>query len=244
MATTFDAIKPTEAGPAGPTFRLSPDQFQRLGREGIIPRDDRVELRDGYLHRIDAPADDPFYRLSVGQYRAIAEAGILTGDDRVELLEGWLVAKMGKNQPHVVSTALTFQAVSGLLPAGWFASKEDPVTGSDSEPEPDLMVVRGSIRDYLKRAPGADDVALVVEVAESSLANDRSIKKRLYARSLFPVYWLINLVAGRIEVYTEPTGPTEKPDYRHRQDFGPDDAIPLVIEGREVGRLAVRDLLP
>ena len=81
-------------------------------------------------------------------------------------------------------------------------------------------------------------------MADSSLSRDRSRKKRLYARSGFVIYWLINLVENRIEVYTEPTGPVEEPDYLGRQDFGPDEMIPLVIEGREVGRLAVRDLLP
>ncbi len=106
------------------------------------------------------------------------------------------------------------------------------------------MIVRGSRRDYHEGSPGPGDVALVVEVADSSLARDRSRKKRLYARSGYSVYWLINLVNRQVEIYTDPTGPVEEPDYLHRQDFGPDDMIPLVIEGREVGRLAVRDLLP
>jgi hypothetical protein len=56
--------------------------------------------------------------------------------------------------------------------------------------------------------------------------------------------WLINLVDHRIEVFTEPTGPTAKPDYRRRQDFGPTEMIPLVIEGCEVGWLAVSGLFP
>ncbi|WP_435009090.1 Uma2 family endonuclease [Tundrisphaera lichenicola] len=234
----------SEADPNGPTYRLSVEQYHRMKREGILTKDDRVELREGLIHRKTPSTDSPFYPLSVEQYHRMTETGILTKHDRVELLEGWLVAKMGKNQPHVVSATLTFRAISGLLPAGWFATKEDPVNASDSEPEPDIMIVRGDIRDYTARAPENRDVALVVEVSESSLLRDSSLKKRLYARSSFPVYWLINFVSNRVEVYTDPSGPTEKPDYLHRQDYGPTELTPLRIEGQEIGRIAVRDLLP
>ena len=143
-----------------------------------------------------------------------------------------------------IATGLDLRRLPACSPPGGSSRCEDPVTAFDSEPEPDVVGRPGTIDDYRDRTPGPADVALVVEVADASLPDDRSIKKRLYARSGFPIYWLINLVDRRIEVYTDPTGPAEEPDYLHRQDFGPDDAIPLVIEGREVGRLAVRDLLP
>jgi Uma2 family endonuclease len=240
--TTADDL---EAEPDEPTYRLSVAQYHRMRDEGILL--DPVELVEGQLYRKNAGSGPPsgwFYRLTVDQYRAMARSGILTPDDRVELLEGWLVAKMTKLRSHVVSTMRTFSAITALIPAGWFVAKEDPVLAFESEPEPDISIVRGDIGDYLERTPGPLQVALVVEVADSSLQNDRSMKKRLYARSGFPIYWLINLVDHRIEVYTEPTGPVEEPEYLHRQDFGPDEMIPLVIEGREVGRLAARDLLP
>ncbi len=185
-----------EAEPVGPTYRLSVDQYHRIKREGILTRDDRVELLEGFIYLKESPPDEPFYRLSVEQYHRMAESGILTKNDRIELLEGWLVAKMTEHQPHVISANLAFHAVSDLLPDGWFATKEDPITASDSEPEPDVAVVSGSIRDYQDRAPGPAEVALVVEVAEASLPGDRSIKKRLYARSGFPIYWLITLLSG------------------------------------------------
>ena len=182
--------------------------------------------------------------LSVEQYHEMARAGILTRDDRVELLEGWLVAKMTKHPPHVIATGLINDALRGCVPDGWYVSQEGPVTTQDSEPEPDLSVVRGTRRDYPDRHPGPQDVALVVEVADSSLPRDRTLKKGLYARARFPVYWLVNLPETRIEVYTDPTGLAPQADYRQRQDYGPSDAVPLVIDGREVGHLAVRDLLP
>jgi Uma2 family endonuclease len=186
----------------------------------------------------------PIYRLSVSQYLQMVDAGILTEDDRVELLEGVLVTKMGKKPPHVWAAGQSYDALLHLVPVGWCVFKEDPLVLDESTPEPDGMVVRGSRDDYKELLPRAADAALVVEVADSTLQRDREEKKRIYARAGIPVYWIINLVGLRIEVYADPTGPDALPDYRMRRDYGPDDEVPVVIEGREVGRLAVRDLLP
>jgi Uma2 family endonuclease len=247
MATELqtDLSTDLESEPEGPTYRLSVSQYHRMRDEGILL--DSVELLEGQIYRKNAgvgPPSEWFYRLTVDQYRAMARLGILTPDDRVELLEGWLVTKMTKHRPHVVCAQRTFHAIAAIMPAGWFVAKEDPVLAFDSEPEPDISVVRGTFGDYIERTPGPLQVALVVEVADSSLSTDQSMKKRLYARAGFLVYWLINLIDNRVEVYTDPTGPVENPEYLHRQDFGPDDMIPLVIDGREVGQISVRDLLP
>ncbi|HZF40717.1 MAG TPA: Uma2 family endonuclease, partial [Blastocatellia bacterium] len=131
-----------------------------------------------------------------------------------------------------------------LLPHGWRAEEQEPITTEDSEPEPDVAVIRGAPRDYLERHPGPDDVALVIEVSDTTLRRDRGLKKRIYARAGIQVYWIINLLENQIEVYTEPAGEAEESDYQRRQDCFPDDEIPVVIEGREVGRLAARDILP
>jgi Uma2 family endonuclease len=186
----------------------------------------------------------PIYRLSVDQYHAMARAGILTEDDRVELLRGWLVAKMTQNPPHRVATGLLRDALGQLPLKGWHVSSQEAITLADSEPEPDGALVRGARRDYLGQHPGPQDIALVVEVAEASLSQDRGWKKEMYAEANIPVYWIVNLVDNQVEVYTDPTGPAPAPDYRRRQDYSPADQVPVVVEGREVGRVAVRDLLP
>lgn len=188
--------------------------------------------------------DVPIYRLSVEQYHAMIRAGILQEDEPVELLEGLLVCKMTKNPPHNAAIVLMSEALRSLLPDGWYLSPQNSVTTDDSEPEPDCAVVRGAVRQFLDHNPGPQDVALVVEVADTSLSRDRGFKKRLYASAGFPIYWIVNLIDRRIEVYTEPTGPAEQPDYRCCQNYGPDDEVPLVLDGQEVGRLAVRELLP
>ena len=187
---------------------------------------------------------DIIWRFSVDQYHAIIRAGILTEDDPVELLEGWLVTKMPKNPRHSVVTQQTREALVRVLPFGWYVDTQEPLTTADSEPEPDVMVVRGETRRYLDRHPGPQDVPLVIEVADSSLQRDRTLKKRLYAAAGILVYWIVNLIDNQIEVHTDPSGPGDQPDYRHQQNYGLTDAIPVVIEGRAVGHLVAQDLLP
>lgn len=190
------------------------------------------------------PEFGPLFRMSVEQYLEAIRVGIFTADDKAELLEGVLVAKMGRKPPHVFATRRVFARLAALLPAGWFVAKEDPFQSSDSVPEPDGMILRGTDEDYRDRYPTAADVPLIVEVAESSLARDRGVKRRAYARAGLPTYWLVELVARQVEVYTDPSGPAEVPDYRTKHTLGPDDELTVVLDGREVGRIAVRDILP
>jgi Uma2 family endonuclease len=114
----------------------------------------------------------------------------------------------------------------------------------DSVPEPDLSIVRGASRDYSQRHPKACDVALLIEVSDSSLAEDRGDKLQTYASAGVPVYWIVNLPNRRIEVYTEPNGAATPPHYHKSQFFCPGDEVPIVLDGVEVGRLNVSDVLP
>jgi Uma2 family endonuclease len=186
--------------------------------------------------------DDFIWRLSVSQYHEMIHSGILTADDRVELLEGWLIAKRPKNPPHRISTRLTHQSLSSIIPPGWYVDSQEPITLEDSEPEPDAVIVRGDTRLYRDRHPGPADVAIVIEV-DATLERDRGMKKRVYARARIPVYWIINLTENLIEVYTLPSGPTEQPDYHQRQDFTASESVPVIIEGREVARLRAQELM-
>lgn len=184
-----------------------------------------------------------FWRLSVAQYHQMIEAGILTPDDRVELLEGWLISKVPKKPPHSVATRRTRAALIALLPAGWYVDTQEPITLADSEPEPDVTIVRDDANDYLDRHPGAEDLPLVVEVADTTIARDRKLKQRIYARAGIPVYWIINLRTKRVEVYTAPLADEVSASYQNRQDYTAADELPVLIEGREVGRIKVADLL-
>ena len=136
------------------------------------------------LAAIDIPAalpTEPVLRFSVAQYHEMIRTGIIQDDDPVELLEGWLVTKMNKNPPHVLATKLVANAFARLLPPGWHAATQDPITTDASEPEPDVSIVRGDPRDYADRHPEPADAAIVIEVADTTLARDRGIKRRIYA---------------------------------------------------------------
>lgn len=186
----------------------------------------------------------PVGRISVERYHEMIRQGILTANDRLELLDGILVSKMTTKPPHRLATQLIGEALDRVLPEGWHVESQMPVTLATSEPEPDGMVVRGKPRDYRDRHPSPQEVALVVEVADSTLLADRALKKAIYAQAGIAEYWIVNLIDRQVEVYQEPTGTAEQPTYTTRRDCGLLDEIPVIIEGREVGRVSVGDLLP
>ena len=195
------------------------------------------------VESVAAIPNDLIWRLSIEQYHAIIQAGILTDDDSVELLEGWLVFKMPKNPPHRATTRLVRTALENILPGGWYVDSQEPITLSNSEPEPDIVVVRGDTRQYLDRHPGAEDIALIIQVSDTTLQRDRTVKKRIYARAGISVYWIVNLVEEQVEVYSQPLVEVEQPDYSQRLDFGRSAVIPIIIEGIEIGAIAVNSLL-
>jgi Uma2 family endonuclease len=176
--------------------------------------------------------------MTVDEYERI---GGMLDDDCIELIDGYLVKKMSKNPPHITGVENVLQALTPLLPAGFFCRKEDPVQIPDfDEPEPDTTVLRGSRQDYRSRIPQPRDVALLVEVSETTLDRDRGPKLAAFAKAGMPVYWIVNLVDHQVEVYSSPS-----PDgYKVHHDFKPGQDIPLVIDGVEVGRIAVADILP
>ncbi|BAZ15977.1 hypothetical protein NIES4071_78500 [Calothrix sp. NIES-4071] len=186
---------------------------------------------------------EPIWRFSVFAYHEMIRLGILTSDDPVELLEGWIIEKMPKNPPHRVANKLVRDALEQIVPIGWYVDAQEPITLEDSEPEPDVVIVRGTTRDYTERHPGSEDLALVVEVADSTLERDRSYKKRIYARAGIPIYWIVNLIEQQIEVYTEPDISGDEATYKWRRGYDLSSLLSVIIEGCEVGRLNVGDLL-
>lgn len=190
------------------------------------------------------PAVAPrLYRFRVDQYERMIAAGVLTSEDRVELIDGVVVRKMTQNPPHAAAIDYTVAALRPLLREDWLLREQKPIKLSDSEPEPDLVILRGPLRLYERRHPRPADLAVVVEVADTTLEFDRRDKGLAYARARIPVYWIINLIDRRVEVYTEPKG-GKSPAYRRRTDYSPDAEVPLVIDGDEVGKIRVRELLP
>ena len=182
---------------------------------------------------------EPVWPLPVDRYHAMIDAGILGPDDHLELLEGVLIEKMSKNPPHEFSLG-ELQEVLTRLAAGWLVRNQGPITLASSEPEPDLVIARGTRRDYVGRHPSAADVALVVEIADSSVDRDRILKKRIYATAGIPFYWLLNLANRRLEVYSGP----KDGDYSLCNLYRSGDSAPVILDGQEVGSVAVEAMLP
>ena len=186
-------------------------------------------------------------KFTPAEYRHLGELGVLTEDDRVELLEGWIVQKMIHNPQHDVTIELVDGALRKRLTPDCRIRVQCAISTEESEPEPDVAVVHGDPRERAARHPFPKDVALLVEIADSSLEHDRGFKSQLYARAGISVYWIVNLVDGQVEVYTEPTepsGPGLSPFYKTSRIFGRGDQVPLAIGDQALGAIPVEEVLP
>ncbi len=191
------------------------------------------------------PAVPPFavHRFTVDEYHRMIETGALSENGRIELIHGWLVTKMTLNPPHNNGVTALMELLQGLHIAETTIRVQQPITTTDSEPEPDVVLAAGLRTAYKARNPKPSECIIVVEVAESSLREDQTTKLELYAGAKVAVYWIVNLKDRRVEVYTQPRG-GKSPTYKQRTDYGPDDAVPVVIAGKAVGTIAVKELLP
>jgi Uma2 family endonuclease len=176
------------------------------------------------------------------EYERMSEAGVLTENDRVELIGGEILTVTPQKSPHATAMVLTLEALRRVLPANLHLRSQLPLAlGDDSEPEPDVAVVHGSMRDYRDEHPHS--ALLIVEVSDSTLAFDRHVKASLYARAGVPEYWVVNLVESVVEIYREPVpNPATRFgwSYARCDCVRRTDSIPLPFGGA----VLVADLLP
>src|SRR5881628_762314 len=145
----------------------------------------------------------PLWRMPRARYDRLVEAGVFGPDDRVELLDGLLVAREPQGARHATVVALARAVLEKAFGRSYHVREEKPIAlDEQSEPEPDVVVVPGRLRDYLDAHPARP--VLVVEVADTSLALDRLRKGALYARAGIADYWVVNLIDEALEVYREP----------------------------------------
>jgi len=185
-------------------------------------------------------------RITVDEYHRIIESGALGEDPRVELLEGMIVSKMSKNPPHNLACDLIQYLMMRLLAPGYFISMGTSMTIEErqGEPEPDAMILRGRIREYAERRRKPADAALVVEISDTSYSEDRSVKWSLYAASGVPVYWILDVNRKRLEIHSEPSGQGDDARFAQTKILGQDDEVPLVLDGREIARFPLREIMP
>ena len=176
--------------------------------------------------------------MDIDEFERVAD---LLKAERVELIDGFIVERGAMDPPHVISSEKLRRKLDQVLPDGWFVREDKPVQVHHTyEPLPDLAVVEGGPDTYENRHPAPVDVAVVIEISDSTLTRDRGEKQVNYARGGISVYWIINLIDRQVEVYTGPKADS----YSSCTIFKPGQSVPVVINGVEVGQIAVAEILP
>jgi Uma2 family endonuclease len=173
------------------------------------------------------------HRMSVEDYHKAGQTGLLSKN--LELLRGIIVTKMSKSPLHEFVVQRLIDALLATVPAAFKVRKEGPLTLRDSEPEPDISVVRGRAEDWIDRHPSS--AQLVIEVAIRSLPLDKS-KAEIYAEAGVPEYWLVLPEERTVEVYRQPSGER----YLSQQTLTERDILRCAAIAQV--SIAVRDILP
>jgi Uma2 family endonuclease len=219
-----------------PKLRNGKTSLAPEARNGKAPRS--PEPRDGKAQL--APEPHP-YRWTRTQYYQMGE---LLAGKRVELIEGEIIEMSPVYSPHVTGVMLTDEVLRAAFGKGWVIREEKPLSlGADSDPEPDLAVVPGKLRDYKDAHPTT--AALVIEVSESTLGYDRNQKASLYAKAGIADYWVVNLVHRQVEVYRRPIADAAAPygfSYGELSIFKEGDTVAPLAKPKV--KIAVADLLP
>ncbi len=210
----------------------------------------RVRSESGKIREAILPAAPveglPLRRFTLEEYHQLIDIGFFNEDERVELLAGVLVSMSPIYPPHANTVDLLLYVFSSLLTrAGIRLRVQGPISipELESEPEPDLVILRVSDVDFTQRHPYPQEVLLAAEVSDSSLTYDRTRKGAIYAQAGIPEYWIWNLVDGSLEVYRDPHTPASGDAvYRTKSTFGRGESVaPLAFPDFAV---AVDDVLP
>jgi Uma2 family endonuclease len=149
----------------------------------------------------------PQRRWSVDEYHRMIAAGILTARDRVELLDGQIIEMAPQEPPHAATTSSFGNDFVFLFAGKAWVRQQLPITiAPNSEPEPDIAVVRIDPNRYRDRHPVAEDIYLLIEVSDSTLNYDRQRKAKVYAQAKILEYWVIDVNQRQVFVFREPQG--------------------------------------
>ena len=170
------------------------------------------------------------------EYHAMGEAGILGHEDRVELINGRIVNRMLPGPWHNSRSNRLIHFLGELYHQKAIVNVSGPIgLGEDSEPQPDLSILRWRDDFYASAHPGPQDVLLAIEISDSSRTFDLGTKHDLYATHGVPEYWVIDRLKNWVQVFQEPSNGV----YKVHRIYQPGEAIPL--PGLDNATLAVID---
>jgi len=159
-------------------------------------------------------------RFSVEEYHRMVEVGILGEDERVELIDGRILRMSPIGSQHAAYVSFLNRKLRAIEETVIVRIQDPIILDDETEPQPDIAVVKFKANAYADSHPHAEDVLLLMEVADTSLEEDRLIKLPRYAGSGIPEVWIFNLIESIVEVYREPlTLANGIPGYRRRTDF-------------------------
>jgi Uma2 family endonuclease len=167
-------------------------------------------------------------RFTITEYHRLADLDFFTEDDRVELIKGEIIKMAAKGKAHSVCNTRLYRELFKLLEEKVTIRGQEPIIINDSEPEPDLTIVKNTPDDYFLNHPTPSDIFLIIEVADSSLKYDQEIKLSLYAEADISDYWIFNLVNYYLECYSDPYQDLQgKFGYRHKSIILPNESVKL-----------------
>ncbi|HEY9808611.1 MAG TPA: Uma2 family endonuclease [Halomicronema sp.] len=169
-------------------------------------------------------------RFTIAEYHRLTELGFFAEDEKVELIRGEIVKMAAKGTRHTTVNKRLLRELFNLIGNKATLQNQDPVMmpTEDSEPEPDIVILRNREDDYLERHPLPEDILLLIEVAGSSLNYDQQVKLELYAENSISDYWIFNLNENCLEYYSEPYQTAAgKFGYRKKVIFLQNEAVNL-----------------
>ena len=173
---------------------------------------------------------------TVDEYYQMAEIGILKSDVRYELIEGEIITMSPIKSLHASITDDVFAELNHELYQKAIIRSQNPIhIDKYNEPEPDITIVKYQKHKYRSQHPQPEDIYFLIEVSDSTLHKDRTIKRALYAKAGIPEYWIVNIPDEQIEVYQT----LQNDDYQEVQIFGKGEVVPFEVLGFE---LKVKDL--
>jgi Uma2 family endonuclease len=203
------------------------------------------------IHQLVAGAAPAFKQWNVDEFHLMIEKGIIAEGAPFELIDGAVVYKqrgdagdapMTHGRRHAAAVRRLAKLERRLDDTGCCIQTQLPVVMHDQqEPEPDACLLRGASEEYDVRKPIASDALVVIEVADTSLDYDRTVKQRVYAAAGIPIFWIVNLRNNTVEVYEQPDASSG--EYRVRRDHQAGESMQVALPSGNSLAVGVNDIV-